>query len=199
MSSMLDPTSFIMDHGSLVTIMRETEGGVTGAVAANAPSATIFKTNLPSAVENYYKDMTLRFTSGDLLDEGRIITAYAQATKQITVSPAFSEAPSVTDAFIIGLDKYGDPIPTWTADADQERVMIQGASRARASGLDHTVAGSLEASEYIGFLLPTTTITKGCILVDDGLRYQVGKVVSTRIDDSKSLKVTSLSLLEEGE
>jgi len=196
---MLDPTSFIMEHGSLVTIKRETAGGVTGVVAANAPSITIFKTNLPSAVEDYYKNMTLRFTSGALLDEGRVITAYAQATKQITVAPAFSEAPSVTDAFVIGLDEYGDPIPTWTADVRKERVMIQGASRARASGLVQTVAGSLEASEYIGFLLPATTITKGCILVDDSLRYQVGKVVSSRIDDSKSLKVTGLSLLEEGE
>ena len=121
---MLDPTSFIMEYGSLVTIMRKTEG-----------------------------------------EE----------------------------------DDYGDPAVTWTADVRKERVMIQGASRARASGLVQTVAGSLEASEYVGFLLPATTITKGCILETEGLRYQVGKVVSSRIDDTKSLKVTSLSLLEEGE
>lgn len=195
---MLDPTSFIMEYGSLVTIKRETEGGVTGVVAANSPTSTIFKTNLPSAVEDYYKNETLRFTSGNLKDESRIITAYVQATKQITVAPAFSEAPSVTDAFIIDRDKYGDPIPTWTADADQERVMIQGARRALASGLDKTVAGSLEASEYIVYLLPDTTIIRGVILETEGLRYQVGKVVSSRIDASKSLKVASLSLLEEG-
>ena len=76
-------------------------GGATGAVVANAPTTTVFKTDLPSTVEDYYKDMTLRFTSGDLDGEMRIITAYAQATKQITVSPEFSVAPSVTDAFII--------------------------------------------------------------------------------------------------
>jgi len=197
---MLDPTSFIMEHGSLVTIMRETEGGVTGAVATNAPSTTIFKTDLPSAVENYYKNMTLRFTTGNLSGKRRVITAYAQATKQITVAPAFSEAPSVTDAFIIGLDEYGDTIPTWTADADQERVMIQGARRALASGLDKTIAGILEASEYVGHLLPATTITSGCILEDAaGLRYYVDKIVSSRIDDSTSMKLASLSVLEEGE
>lgn len=73
---------------------------VTGEVASNAPTSSVFKTDL-SAVEDYYKDLTLHFTSGALADEISIITAYAQATKQITVSPAFSEAPSVTDDFII--------------------------------------------------------------------------------------------------
>lgn len=76
-------------------------GGVTGAVVANAPTSSVFKTDLPSTVEDYYKDMTLRFTSGTLSDELSIITAYAQSTKQITVSPAFSVAPSITDAFIV--------------------------------------------------------------------------------------------------
>lgn len=76
-------------------------GGVTGEVAANAPSSTVFKTDLSSAVEDYYKDMTLRFTSGARDGEMRVITAYAQATKQITVAPALSGAPSVTDTFIV--------------------------------------------------------------------------------------------------
>lgn len=76
-------------------------GGVTGAVVANAPTETVFKTNLLSTVEDYYKDMTLRFTDGDLVGELSIITAYAQATKQITVASGFSVAPTVDDAFII--------------------------------------------------------------------------------------------------
>ena len=77
-------------------------GGVTGEVVANAPTDTIFKTDLPSTVDDYYVGMTLRFTSGALSPwEMRVISDYIGATKQITVASAFSAAPSVGDAFIV--------------------------------------------------------------------------------------------------
>jgi len=120
---MLDPTQFITDYGSLVTIKRKTEGEEDG---------------------------------------------------------------------------YGDPAVTWTADDDQERVMIQIASRARVSGIITTLAGDIDESDFIGFLLPASTIVGGCILEAGDLRYQVNKVVSSRIDDDTSLKAAYLSLLEEG-
>ena len=193
---MLDPTRFIMEYGSLVTIKRKTvKEEAIGAVVANSPTPTVFKTNLTEATDDYYKDMELRFTSGTLTSENSSITAYVGSTKQITVSPAFSEAPIVTDAFIIeGL--YGDSPVIWTTDQEQERVMIQTAGK--GPGINPTLAGNIEGSTLVGRLLPSSTIIKGCILETGGLRYKVDRVISSRIDDSKSLKTAHLSLLEEG-
>lgn len=138
-------------------------GGVTGAVAANAPTSSVFKTDLASAVEDYYKDMTLRFTSGSLDGEMSIITSYAQATKQITVSPAFSEAPSVTDAFIIepSVDVFTDDgTPgSWTEyledgtdyiiDATTGKVTILAAENQAGNAGEH-ISISYYTAAYVG-------------------------------------------------
>ena len=79
-------------------------GGVVAEVAANAPTDTVFKTTLPSTVEDYYTGMTLRFTTGPLAAANEMggVLLYAQATKQITMTGAFvGGAPGVGDDFII--------------------------------------------------------------------------------------------------
>ena len=77
------------------------EGMTTGAVVANAPTTTVFKTDLPSAIDDYYRGLMIEFTSGALDGERKLISGYVGATKQITVSPAFSVPPNVTDTFVV--------------------------------------------------------------------------------------------------
>lgn len=90
----------------------------TGAVVANAPTDTIFKTDLSSAVNDYYNGMTLRFTSGARADEMRVILDYDGASKEITLASALSGAPSVTDTLIVepSVDVYTDDttLGSWT-------------------------------------------------------------------------------------
>lgn len=72
-----------------------------GATIADGPTDTIFKTNLTEAGNDYYNGMNLRFTSGVLAGEKGVISDYVGASKQITMTAAFSGAPGVGDEFVI--------------------------------------------------------------------------------------------------
>ena len=72
-----------------------------GATIADGPTDTIFKTNLTQAANDYYNGMNLRFTSGVLAGEKGVILDYVGASKQITMTDAFSGAPGVADEFVI--------------------------------------------------------------------------------------------------
>ena len=70
---------------------------LTGAVVADgANSATTFKTNLTQSINNYWKDCFLKFTSGNLINQVKKITAYNGTTKFVTVN-AFTGIPSASD------------------------------------------------------------------------------------------------------
>lgn len=194
---MSDMSSLIKISGALVTIKKKTEkADVTGAVIANAPTSTVFKTDLTEATDDYYKDMQLRFTSG-LVGETSIITAYVGSSKQITVSPAFSVAPSVTDAFIIE-GPYGDSPIIWTAESSQEYVWIQAATSVRSADVLKTLAGNIDVSDYLGYLLPDTVIVTEDILEAGSTRYKVGRILSMPLIGTVSHKEAHLSLMEEG-
>lgn len=87
------------DAGTSTTVVNEPIK--TGAVVANTPTSTVFKTDLTIAIDDYYNGLTIEFTSGTLDGERKIISNYVGVTKQITVQSAFSEAPSVDDTFMI--------------------------------------------------------------------------------------------------
>lgn len=73
-----------------VTISR-----TTGAVATDAGNAAgSFKTNLASAVDDFWKGAWLKLTSGALSGQVRKISAYNGTTKVVTVSPAFTGIPA---------------------------------------------------------------------------------------------------------
>lgn len=92
------------------------DGGITGE-ASGVGTDTIFETDLTAAID-YYNGMTIRFTSGGNSGELRIIDDYAQTNGQITVTVAFTGAPSASDAFIIepSINVYTDDATpsTWT-------------------------------------------------------------------------------------
>ncbi len=68
----------------------------TGSVVADAGnSATDFKTDLTSAVNNFWSNGPwVRITSGTLLGQVRKVSAYDGTTKFITVSPGFTATPA---------------------------------------------------------------------------------------------------------
>jgi hypothetical protein len=73
-----------------------------GAVATDGGnSATSFKTNLTEAVNDYWKDAFIRFTSGSLVEQVKKISAYNGTTKFVTVLSGFTAIPSASDAFDI--------------------------------------------------------------------------------------------------
>jgi len=66
-----------------------------------AAAAASFITSLTNATDDFYNNSVLTFTSGSLAGQVRRISNYVGATKIITVSPAFSAAPSNGDNFTI--------------------------------------------------------------------------------------------------
>ena len=76
-------------------------GGASGAVVANGPTDTIFKTDLANATDDYYNGLFIEFTSGDLDGEKQTIDDYDGTLKVITVASAFSAAPGIGDTFVI--------------------------------------------------------------------------------------------------
>ena len=79
---------------------------LTGTLDASTPSSTtsfILSTSpAPNVNDDFYNDKILRFTgSGNNAGESRIITDYVGDSRTITVSPAFTNNGSDSDAFII--------------------------------------------------------------------------------------------------
>lgn len=64
-------------------------------------TATLFMTNLSSAVNDFYKDALLRFTSGSLAGQVKKISAYNGTTKVVTLASAFTAAPTGGDLFVL--------------------------------------------------------------------------------------------------
>lgn len=91
-SSVIDP----------VDIQIGTDGRPSGTIQADAGnSATVFKTDLASSVDDFWKDCLIVFTSGALQGQVKKVTAYAGASKTITVGSAFTGTPSAGDRFVL--------------------------------------------------------------------------------------------------
>lgn len=69
-------------------------GYATGSVNDASATTTSFVTTLASTVDNFYNGQILRFTTGSLIGQGRIISDYNGTTKAVTLNKAFSATPS---------------------------------------------------------------------------------------------------------
>jgi len=117
-------TAGTLDTGSLATLsdLQSVETNLTSEINENqtrldkiisnliiaekavndlSASSTAFITTLASAVDDFYNDGVLVFTSGANAGQVRRITNYDGATKTITVDPALSVAPGNGDTFTI--------------------------------------------------------------------------------------------------
>lgn len=83
----------------------ETSAEPTGAVVADGSNtASTFETDLTSAVNDYWKDALIVFTSGALQYQVKRVSAYNGTSKFITANTPFTAAPSGGDLFRLLID-----------------------------------------------------------------------------------------------
>ncbi len=99
----IDTTTNTVDSGVALaanSIMDSTYNRIRGTVQSDAGnSATQFKTNLASSVDNFYNDMIVKFTSGALQGEVKFVTGYTGATNILYFVPGFTGTPANGDTF----------------------------------------------------------------------------------------------------
>lgn len=64
-------------------------------------TATTFKTNLTSAVDNFYKDAWITMRTGTLANQVKQVSSYTGATKFITLVSPLTAAPNTSDTGVI--------------------------------------------------------------------------------------------------
>ncbi|MBI2817965.1 MAG: hypothetical protein HYX72_13610 [Acidobacteria bacterium] len=85
-----------------IDIQIGTDGSPSGTVQADAGNnATVFKTDLASSVDDFWKDCLIVFTSGALQGQVKKVITYIGATKTVTVGSAFTATPSTGDRFVL--------------------------------------------------------------------------------------------------
>lgn len=90
-------TQFIDDFDTVIA----TSGHPSGTVVSDGSNtSSTFKTDLTQATD-YWKDTLLLFTTGSLINQVKKVTAFNSGTDFITVSPAFTAAPTAGDRFIL--------------------------------------------------------------------------------------------------
>lgn len=70
-------------------------------VADGGNTATTFKTDLAESTTDHWKDALLTFVTGSLAGQVKKVSAFAPGTDFVTVSAAFTGAPSNGDRFVV--------------------------------------------------------------------------------------------------
>lgn len=76
-------------------------GYVTGFAIDLSPTSGSFRTSLQSNINNHYNGQVIRFTSGSLMGQPRIISAYVGSNKTVTLNKNLESAPSSGTPFVI--------------------------------------------------------------------------------------------------
>lgn len=93
--------------GKFLRNLKEGTISVEGSVVGT-PNSTVFATDLTQTNSSFYHDKNIVFISGSLAGQTRRIESYNGTTKEITVSDAWSFAPTAGDEFLIlATHEYG--------------------------------------------------------------------------------------------
>lgn len=85
-----------------VDMVLGTSGHSTGVIVSDpGNTAQTFKTNLTDAVDSYWVDTLIMFTTGALFGQVKKVTAYSGTTKFITTQSAFTSTPAAGDRFML--------------------------------------------------------------------------------------------------
>ena len=98
--------------GSTGQALRQLKEGIVSGEASvtGTPTNTTFQCTLPSGVNDFYNDMIIKFTSGSLEGQSRIIADYVGgSTKSVTVDEPLTSIPAVGDDFIV-LSAHSHPV-----------------------------------------------------------------------------------------
>lgn len=87
--------------GKFLRVLKEGTISVEGAVSDLSATATTFVTDLTNTTSSFYHDKLIVFISGQNNGQTRHIESYDGGSKEITVSDAFSFAPTNGDEFLI--------------------------------------------------------------------------------------------------
>ena len=102
--------------------IRQLGDAIGGAVDDAAASAMDFDTDLAgNFVDNHFNDQNILFTTGNLAGQVKGILAYVDATGNISMDEAFTEAPANGDEFDI-LPQHTHPISQIAASTNAEMV-----------------------------------------------------------------------------
>lgn len=88
----IDPIDYVL----------QTSGEASGTVVTDGSNtATTFKTDRTEAVNDYWRDALILFTSGALVGQVKKIAGYTGSTKFVIASSAFTGTPVNGDRFVI--------------------------------------------------------------------------------------------------
>jgi len=91
------------------------------------------------------------------------------------------------------LGAYGDPASTWALQAT-EKILI---TRPKASARD-SIAGRIDSSEYVAYLLSTSSVASHDYLLLDSVKYEVITVDTLKKRGTDFGKIAQLKKMTEG-
>ena len=91
------------------------------------------------------------------------------------------------------LGAYGDPASTWALQAT-EKILI---TRPKASARD-SIAGRIDSSEYVAYLLPDTVVRSHDYLLLDAVKYEVIVIDTLKKRGTAFGRVAKLNKMTEG-
>lgn len=86
-----------IDHQSVPM----TPGTTSDVLADGGNTASVFRTNLDEATNDFWVEASITFTTGALAGQSRLVSDYNGTTKAITVSAPFTGVPAGGDDFVL--------------------------------------------------------------------------------------------------
>lgn len=87
--------------GDIVVQTIATNGAPSGTAVTGTLTASSFTTSLTESIADYWKDALLLFTTGNLKGQIKKVSAYTVTGGILTLSSAFTGAPSNGDRFVL--------------------------------------------------------------------------------------------------
>lgn len=100
-AGILDIQSRVSSLQSNIDILLGAFISANSSIVDASASSNSFITSLTNSTDDFYKNSVLTFTSGNLNNQTRRISAYDGDTKRITLSPSLTSAPSNGSTFTI--------------------------------------------------------------------------------------------------
>jgi len=167
----------------------------SGTVSDAAPTAGDFDTSLTETTNDHYNDLIILFTSGALAGQSRRISDYDGTSKNITVTPPFTEAPADGDAFVIISGSYLKVVAERLDTQAKTDVRTEVDAEFTERGATSTRFGYLDYLNSDSKYLRSTAIgTPTADSIADEVQFIAHKALSSPAADSVGEKVTNIEI-----
>lgn len=173
---------------------------VDGAVNDVSATTTRFISNLASTYSGFYNDQTIRFTSGNLEGQARIILDYDNVTQAIVVDEPWSVAPTNGDDFEV-IPEHVHPVPQIVEEIPSgvwtyiDRTLTQ-AITASGGGLTQEEHDHLIGLDTSGIATIETQITSLQTSVEDALGIGGENVIWSSMTFDSNHNLTSARITQ---